>query len=125
MLAGVGELCAGLASAVGSGGADPALLGDLLPAGSLTALLAACPTPAASRAVMSIATALPFLPGSQDVRIRSVAVDLAFHLHVRDQVAVRSWLRCLLWMHPLSAMVIVCMLPKLRHAVLFMSDTGC
>ena len=70
MLAGVAELCAGLASAVASMGADPALLADLLPAGSLTALLAACPTPAASRAVMGMATALPFLPEAQDVRIR-------------------------------------------------------
>ncbi len=70
MLAGVAELCAGLASAVASMGADPALLGDLLPAGSLTALLAACPTPAAGRAVMGMAAALPFLPGAQDVRIR-------------------------------------------------------
>ena len=70
VLAGVAELCAGLASAVASMGADPALLGDLLPAGSLTALLAACPTPTAARALMGMATALPFLPGAQDVRIR-------------------------------------------------------
>lgn len=85
MLAGVTELCAGLASAVASMGADPAALGCLLPAGSLTALLAACPTPAAARAVMSMATALPFLPGPRDVRIRC---------------ATQAYFCCLLSRHP-------------------------
>ena len=64
------ELCAGLAAAVASGGAEPAALAELLPPDSLTELLRMDLTPAAEKTVLDIAIALPYLPGAREVRQR-------------------------------------------------------
>ena len=69
VLSGVTELCAGLSAALAAGTDDPSSLSALFPAGSLSRLLGLCPSPAAIRAVLGIATALPYLPAAAEVRI--------------------------------------------------------
>lgn len=72
VLDGLVELAAGLGAVLAAGGDDPGVAAGLFPAGSLVALLGGCPGQEGVRGVMSIAAALPFVPGAAEIRIRCV-----------------------------------------------------